>query len=302
MRDSILEFGDTGDGKTVQFGELARSGFLTHGQKSRLYTWDEGGYRSIMPLVRKGIIDVVDCRGLSAPFDYLDKASQGLILDREQKWVKDPLVGDLYAIGFEGLTEGGDLLMREMSDMSAKGINIGGAGAFNFTNGTLKVGSNNQSHYGQAQSHLSAVVKRSFRIPYNDAEGGYIVWTAAARRGADGDTGSTVLGPQIVGKALTSEVPRWFVYTFHLLSIPEDPLLKRKGEHRLYFRDHFDPATPGAKVLGNDRVPLGVDPLPAYISPADLPKALAMIEAKMREADLALDAQMTAVLAPEAGN
>lgn len=297
MRDSILLFGDTGDGKTVQFGELALRAFLVEHRKSRLYTWDEGGYRSIDPLVRRGVIDVVDCRGLSAPFDFLDKVAQGLVLDTGGKWVADPRVSDLAVLGFEGLTEGGDLLMREMAEMSGRGINIGGGGAFNFKNGTLTIGSNNQSHYGQAQGHLSAVVKRSFRI----AGEGHVVWTAAARRGQDADNQAAILGPQIVGKALTSEVPRWFVYTFHLLSVPADQLLKKPAEHRLYFRDHYDPSIPGAKVLGNDRVPLGATPLPEYIAPADLPKALSMIEDKMREAEGVLDRQIAAVEALEEG-
>lgn len=297
MRESILLFGDTGDGKTVQFGQLALSGYLMEQRRSRLYTWDEGGYRSIAPLVRKGIIDVVDCRHLNDPFDYMDKVAQGLVLSPAGAWAVDPGVADLYVIGFEGLTEGGDILMRKMADMSARGINIGGAGAFNFQDGTLKVGSNNMSHYGQAQGHLSGVVKKSFRIPGQ----GYVVWSAAARRGTDQDNNSSVLGPQVVGKALTSEVPRWFVYTFHLLSIPEDPLTRKKGEHRLYFRDHYDPTIPGAKVLGNDRLPLGVT-LPEYLAPADLPKALSMIEGKMIEAEAVLTAQLAAVDADETGN
>lgn len=293
-RTSILLFGDTGSGKTPQFGELAKSMFLTERKRSRLYTWDEGGIESIKPLVTHGIVQVEDMRGFPYPFDWLDEVTRGKLYRNGIWTANDAAASELGVIGFEGIVEAGDILMREMSDMSARGINIGGGGALSFKSGTKTIGSNNQSHYGQAQGAISAAVKRSFRIPGD----GYIVWTSSARRGEDQDNKVTILGPQVIGKALTSEVPRWFSYCFYLAAIEADPLTNAKAEHRLYFRRHTDVTVPGASVLGNDRIPLGVEPLPEYIAPADIVRALHMIASKQAEADALLAREIAALEGP----
>jgi hypothetical protein len=133
------------------------------------------------------------------------------------------------------------------------------------------------------QSRLSSGVAQSQRLPVD-----IVVWTALARRGQDQDTMATILGPQAVGKALTSEIPRWFQLCFRLMAIPGNPTLRTKDEYRLYLRDHNDPTAAGAKSLGNDRVPLGASPLPEFISPADVVKALEMIDRAVLEAEAKL--------------
>ena len=101
--------------------------------------------------------------------------------------------------------------------------------------------------------------------------------------------------PQAAGKALTSEIPRWFSYTWRLVSIPDDPITKAKGEHRLYLHDHKDLLTPGAKVLGNDRLPLDAEPLPPYIAPASVVKALLEINKRAAAADAKIAARIADV-------
>ncbi|HYE80032.1 MAG TPA: hypothetical protein VEI97_18800, partial [bacterium] len=78
--------------------------------------------------------------------------------------------------------------------------------------------------------------------------------------------------------------PRWFVYTFRVMGIPADPLSKTPERHILYFSDHTDMNTPGAKGLGNSRIPLGADPLEP-IEPASVVRALQAIEGKAQEAE-----------------
>jgi hypothetical protein len=66
--------------------------------------------------------------------------------------------------------------------------------------------------------------------------------------------------------------------------VPGNPLLKKAEEHRLYLKDHLDMTAAGARGMGNDRTPLDATALPEYIVPADVVKALAMIEAAKKEA------------------
>ena len=148
-----------------------------------------------------------------------------------------------------------------------------------FTQGDTKVGGNNQAHYGVVQGRLASAIGMSERLPV-----GFVVWTAMARRGQDPDNLSTILGPQAVGKAMTADLPRLFRYCMRLMVVPGNPLLKKAEEHRLYLKDHLDMTAAGARGMGNDRTPLDATALPEYIVPADVVKALAMIEAAKKEA------------------
>ena len=287
--DSILMFGDSGDGKTAQIGQLAEMVYTQTGKKTRVYSGDGGGWRTIQPYVSAGIVEPVDMTQIDRPWEWLQAIVQGKIHDGT-KWIVDPHLDDIGALAYEGLTGFADMLMADLSDKSAKGINVGGGGAFNFRDGDTVVGSNNQAHYGQVQSRLYHAVSQSQRMPVL-----YVVWTAMARRGQDADNLATILGPQVCGKALTSEVPRWFVYTFRLMAVPANPTTKQKEEHRLYFHDHLAMDAAGAKGLGNDRTPLDATPLPEYIAPASIVKALELAGAAQREAEEKVRARIAQV-------
>jgi hypothetical protein len=199
--------------------------------------------------------------------------------DAKGKWAM-PADGNakIGLFGFDSLTGTGDELMKDMADAAAAGKSIGGMAAVRFesgdaTSGTLIVGNNNQAHYGQAQCTILKAIGLLNRLS------GFKYATATARRGADADTTETILGPQFPGKALTSEVPRLFTYTFRLMKIAES---EKEGEHRLYFVTHKDRTAAMAKSFGNSRIPLaarGVKgfELPTFITPASVVKALEII-------------------------
>ena len=290
-RKSILLYGDSGDGKTAQIGEFAEYLWRTEGKRTRLYAMDPGGWDTIQPAVNLGFVEVVDCFGAERPYEQLYYITQGAVPDGPNKWKPgaDPAIG-CYA--FEGVVAACDDMMTWLSNEGAAGKNIGGGSAVAFRDGTHSVGGNNQSHYGIVQGNIYKFITSSQKLG-----GAYVIWTSTAKRGEDNDSKAIVLGPQAVGKALTSEIPRWFSYTFRLMSIPEDAMMKQKGEHRLYFHDHKDILTPGAKVLGNDRLPLDADPLPPYISPASLPKALLEISNRTAAAQAKIAARIEGVTA-----
>jgi hypothetical protein len=299
VKASFQLYGDSGDGKTAQVGEFAKWLFKTTGGKidpktervvggkrTRLYSADSGGWSTVQPLVDVGIVEVVPLVTLPNPFSWVNKITLGMVpkvVGGKIAWVKD--LEGIGCVAFEGETAFSDRMMQAMADMAAAGINIGGDGAFNFMDGDLKVGSNNRGHYMQAQSALSRAISQSQWMLPDDM---FVIWTAMARRGED-DNQSQVLGPQAAGKALTNDLPRWFVYTFRLAA---EPVQGKGVVHRLYMEDHKDRDLKGAKGLGNARVPMMMNEakvkIPEFIEPASLVKAYEVVLAASAEAKKAL--------------
>jgi hypothetical protein len=271
---TILLYGDSGDGKTALVGEMAEHVRKTEGKKTRLASSDRGGLETIRPYIDLGIIEVVEL-GDSDPWVFLNKVSRGYIR-RDGKWVLDPKANaEIGLWAFEGMTSIADALMQDLSKSAAAGKNVGGGGNVNFTvqaeGETIKVGGNNQAHYGVVQTRIVEEVWQSQKLD------GWCLWTAAAKRDEDPNAAGKVLGPAIAGKALTGEVPRWFVYTFRVAAVPG--MMGQPERHILYLGDHQDMNSGGAKGLGNTRVPLDAPKMPATIEPASLTKALDMIQA-----------------------
>ena len=297
-RITICLYADSGGGKTYQIGELAEDLYAKTGKVTRLFSSDEGGWLTIAHLVKKGIIQPTALAHLADPFDWLDHASKGQVLAGSQ-W-RDQTPDEATKVGlyaFEGMTSIAETLLLNLAEMASRGQNLGGGANISFRQGTTAIGGNNQAHYGIIQGVTKKACSTSFRLSNplagKDKEVEPIVlWTASARRAADGDTNSPILGPQAAGKALTSEIPRWFNYLFHLVTIPADEMTKQKEEFRLYFGAHTDQTAPGSKALGNARLPKGAEPLPPYLSPASLPAALELLATKEAQADKALDQRL----------
>lgn len=287
VKASFLLVGDSGAGKTAQIGEMAKHVFKESGGKvdlktkkivegsgltTRVYTADSGGWVTIQPLVNIGLVEIVPLQTSSNFFYSLTEAIKGKVPQTDPKTGKISWVQKLKGVGLiahEGLSAYSDCLMRAMADMAAKGINIGGGGAFNFDDGPLKVGSNNQGHYLQAQEAIKRFVADSQWLLPSEM---ITIWTAVARRGED-DNLAQVLGPQAAGKALTHDLPRWIQYTFRITKEPqEDGSVK----HRLYLEGHKDKMLKGAVGLGNSRVALDAEAIkmiPTVIEPASIVEA-----------------------------
>jgi GTPase SAR1 family protein len=267
---TILLFGNTGSGKTALIGELTEHLYKTKKQTARLYTADLGGWKTIEAYAKLGILDVQMMFG--DPWVWLDHAIKGDRWDGS-KWVSaiDPKIG-LYA--YESMTSIASAVMKWMADASARGISIGGGGAMNFVAGDkekIKIGSNNMAHYGVAQSQVYEKSTQSQQLP------GTVLWTAGDSQSADDSIGG-VVGPQIAGKAKTSEVPSWFKYTFHL-TVDVQP--GAEPVHVLHTAQHIEMASKGMSMgMSNARIPLsgGSVEIPAEIRPASLVKALELIE------------------------
>lgn len=268
---TICLFGDSGDGKTAQIGELAEH-IYTYGRsasgkplRTRLYTADAGGTTTIKPYIDLGIIEVVDLFQRPSPWEWINAACTGKVLNSAGKWV-DGSNEDIGHWAFEGMSSFANALRLALGT----GADLPGA-----LSNKPSQGADKDAHgrnYGLAQDRIGENIKLSFKLP------GVLTWTALARRGDDADTTTTILGPQVVGKALTSEIPSWFNFTFRIMSLPADEMTKTAEKHRLCITDYIDQTSRGAKGLGNSRRPLDGGDLPAYIEPASLVQALAMID------------------------
>lgn len=290
---SFQLFGPSGSGKTPLIGEFAEwlcrttggkynkaTKQIEGGDRTLLYTNDGGGWNSIQEKVDLKIVHPVDLTTRPRPFEWLNAVTRGLLPDANGKWVAREKVLPGVKIGclaFEGLTAFGNALMLNMAEAAGEGISIGGEKTFAFKQGDgdtiTKVGTNNRVHYNLAQSEIAR------RVTASQANSGlYIIWTALTRMAGDDDSLGTVVGPQVVGKALTPEVPRWFGYSFRLAKIVPD-MENQDGKviRRLYLDEHTDMAAGGASITSNNRRPLDSDPLPLYIEPASLVKAYELI-------------------------
>lgn len=272
-------YGRTNSGKTAQIGELAEHVMKTEGKKTRLYTADRGGLDTIAPYIEEGIIEPYEI-GDHNPWHFLHHACSGHIKDTTGKWVQ----GDNSGIGmfaFESLRSFAEALMEDMKNQAAAGVNIGGGSniSFQVKEGTdaLKVSGSNMAHFGVAQSRMTEEVWKSQKL-----NASYIVWTSSVSKDDDTMASGKVLGPDVVGKALTGEVPRWFNYTFRIDVVPAQ--MGQPEKHILYMGNHIDVGAGGAAGLGNIRMPLGTKLEKNTIEPASVVKALEIIEAARRSA------------------
>jgi hypothetical protein len=281
-KKTILLYGRTNSGKTAQIGVLAEHIFKQTGKRTRLYTADRGGIHTVEPYIKLGIIEPVEI-GDSDPWIFLNKSVRGCLRDKDGKWV--PGVSEAVGMyAFESMRSFAEALMASMASKAANNVNIGGGSNISFQiaaeGETLKVSGSNMAHYGVAQARMTEEIWASQRLPAP-----YILWTSSVSKDEDTTAAGKILGPDVVGKALTAEVPRWFNQTFRLDVLPAKD--GKPERHILYLGNHVDVGAGGASGLGNLRMPLDAPKLETNtIEPADLVKALVLTD---KGSEFALD-------------
>jgi hypothetical protein len=277
---TILLYGRTHSGKTAQIGKLAEYVYKNTGKITRLYTADKGGLDVIQPYIDLGIIELIEIHD-SNPWIFLNKAVRGFVRDGS-KWVLDKeRNAKVGCYAFESLRGFAEVLMLDMAEKAAAGVSIGGGSNISFQvqgdGETIKVGGGNMAHFGVAQSRMTAEVWESQKL---DAD--FILWTSSVSKDDDTNSGGKVLGPDVIGKALTAEVPRWFNYTFRIDGLPAAG--GKAERHILYLGSHVDVGAGNAAALGNIRRPLDAGDLKSTtIEPADIVVALTMLREQSTE-------------------
>jgi hypothetical protein len=240
------------------------------------------------------------------PFETTDKMMAG-------GWPDDPLdpsskvrvpleyasIKSTYGLFvYEGLTVMADYMMGDieggLAQRMAKGENLNKDDSFRITDGELKLGGNARTHYGFVQRRIPTMLKNNARVPV------YKLWTAHEQRAEDELSKEVVVGPDIVGKALTPKIMGSFGHTIHLAKAAKrvkkkDPQTGKEVEEivlerRAYTESHYDPnGAHFAKCLANARIPEGSPSgmVPLYYAPPDPLRFLGDIEKAQKAANAA---------------
>ena len=173
--------------------------------------------------------------------------------------------------------------MTDMAKKAAQGVNIGGGANISFSvsgdGESLKISGSNMAHYSIGQARITEEVWNSFKLPSD-----LIVWTSTVSKDDDTTSTTKVIGPDVIGKALTAEVPRWFNLSFRIDVVPAQQ--GKPERHILYLGNHIDVGAGGAAALGNIRMPLAAQALTSnQIEPASVVKALDLIEQGRKQAE-----------------
>lgn len=259
---TIALWGDTNSGKSYLTSELIDHLRATKKQRSVVYMSDRG-WRTMKPVLDSGAALLVPLAG--NPFSWLSHTVKGEVLDAKGKWTKAP--DDIGLWVFEGGTSIASEMKRAVQASHANPGTPGigpAANKFTIKDGeeTLNRASMDKGHFGIIQDEVRDAIWKSQDLP------GIILWTFLALRKQDDDTKLDMIGPEILGKALTAAVQSWFHYSFHIDAVNDQTTGVEK--HILYTQGHNDITTGNARAKSNSRVPPGAEPLPAKYEPASL--------------------------------
>lgn len=271
---TVALFGDSGSGKTTQVGEYAKFIYKRSGTRTRLNTADLGGYESIMPLVRAGIV---------IPNEF-DPGSHDPWI-----WINEAVTSAPAGVGLNCFDSGTSMSEALLTACAKSDFKIGQQNTQRFTvskgDAKLNVSINNEAHYGVVQGFMLDAIWRSMGAARKGVD---VLWTFSVHRGEMQDRGQ-ILGPKLAGKALTPSIPKWFKYCWRIDSIPQEG---GSPVHRLYLQEYPELAGMGHS-FGNARYPMGATTaLPPFIEPASIADAFRLIAAGHEEADAALKAEL----------
>lgn len=287
-----LVYGRSGMGKTTWWLKIAKHLYETRGLKTRCYSGD-GGFATVQAsgLIEAGVVELFQYTNRPHPFETTLFACQG-------KWPRDPEdhkspwqpltpdVAKLYGLWvYEGLSamskyltsgsvEGG-IAQRRGTGQKTSAMD----GAITFKDGEVSVSSITMSDFGSVQRTMYERVQETYRLP------GWVYWTAHQKDVDDAETKERLIGPEVLGKAMTSSIGASFGNTIHLDTAAlkdasgkpvkkKDPVTKKdvdeiELERRAYTREHYDPdATNFIKYYANNRCATP-EVMPTYLAPPD---------------------------------
>jgi hypothetical protein len=287
-----LVYGRSGMGKSTWILKIAKYLFETKGLKTRWYIGDGGGSTiEYSGLIDDKVIELFQFTNRPHPFETTLFACQG-------KWPKDvenptspwqPLteadkkVYGLYV--FEGLSamskylisgavEGG-IAQRRGTGQKTSQMD----GTVVFKDGEVNVSNITMSDFGTVQRTMYERIQETYRLP------GMVYWTAHQREADDAETKERLIGPEVLGKAMTTSIGASFGNTIHMDTAllkdangkpvkKRDPVTKKEVDEielvrRAYTREHYDPdAANFIKYYANNRC-ASPDKMPSYLEPPD---------------------------------
>lgn len=325
-------YGGPATGKSEACARLIEHVYRTSGLKARVVVGD-GSALTYEHLVESGVADVCEFGTRAWPQDTLQKLTSGWWPDergelRPVGYSSANWSNDLQQVGvyvFEGLSVAGAYIMGNvqggLAERSGRGEKIGQDSPIRIIEGVIdpktgKVesgpgtafGGNPPSHYNVAQRTMLDCLQRSKDLPVN-----YVLWTAhEADNNPDKDLNKEALiGPEVVGKALTGSIQRNFNNTLHCMTAQKK--VKHVDAHtgktvddldldfRLYTRDHFSPQ--GNTLVRYKACTRSVDPsFPQYFSAEKPGEALLQFYQRLHDTRAARVSDLATVQLPTASD
>lgn len=272
-------YGGPGTAKSESCARLVEHVYKTTGKTARVVVGDGSGL-TYEHLEQANIASICDFGTRPWPQDTMQKLSSGY-------WPR-PGTGELVPLGFklpapewpggfiwentlenvgvyifEGMSVAGAYIMGNvqggLAERAGRGEKIGQDSPIRIIEGVVdprtgKVeggpgtafGGNPPSHYNVAQRTILECLQRSKGLPVD-----YVLWTAhEADNNAEKDINKeSIVGPEVVGKALTGSIQRNFNNTLHCVTVSKkikkaDSLTQKQvddliSEYRIYTTDHY---------------------------------------------------------------
>lgn len=242
----ILDYGDSGDGKSTRAHSFARYYFISTGLPVVLVAAEDSSKAVFQDLIDAGIVVAVFLTDPKTPISTYERIVEGDlpllgqyetkivkkdgkdVEVKKQKWSsKEENSGKYSAYIFEGLSTISENILdhlretgrfpREQSD--------------GFVEGGRTFMAASQTAYGFTQSEGVKLVKTSGMLPVSR-----VLWTAHESKGKDEFDGTIVRGPKLVGSAATNVIRKHVGVLLHTERV--------NGELRTYFEKHPDQLSP----------------------------------------------------------
>lgn len=242
---TILIYGETQTGKTSLIGAIAREHYLRTGKITRLILCDEGGPSAIQPEIDEGIIQVADMAGDLLPQSNLMWLARGHWIGEDGKI--DQRKQNLEGVGIIALDSLSAAAALVMSYFIQNNVKISQEIVALREEQNLKFGQAAQSHYGAVHGLILQLTTTMGSLPVDR-----VIYTALESKAEDNIDKSIILGPMIIGKALTGVIPSRMNRILHLEIVPS--VDNKTRSYRIYFMPHND-RTLGKVWPANMRLP-----------------------------------------------
>jgi len=264
----ILDYADSGDGKSSRAHSFARYYFAkSGGKKVRLVSAEDSTRSVFKDLIDAGIVEPVFMLDSKSPLITAERLTEGdwpifgefdevpitkkvngkevTTISKRQKWQsKEDWDGSVSAYIFEGITTISEIILnyltatnrfpREQSD--------------GFSDGGRTFMAASQTSFGFTQSEGIKLLKTSGMLPVER-----VLWTGHEAKGKDefGSDGA-VRGPKLVGSAATDAIRKYVGVLLHADRVKD---AKGKEEVRVYVTNHPDPKNPSVSWKAKVTIP-----------------------------------------------
>lgn len=228
----VVEYGDSGIGKSTDAHSVARFYYGASGLPVRLITVEDSSKQVFADLIDAGIVQPLYISKVKEPIVALERIVEGHWPDASGKLTDDSPVlkrGEVSAYIIEGLSTIAELI-RDYLRTNRRMMREQKEDAFTIEGRTYAASS--QTAFGFTQDKTLELLRISGGLPVER-----VWWTAHEMNGKDQENG-IIRGPALVGSAATNKVRRNCGLMIHADRI--------EGELRRYVSDHPDPKAPAA--------------------------------------------------------